>query len=107
MSDFTNSWQLHKDAFTLEDPPNHQVEYEPETNGEDVGQNNQNRSLNSQMGQLNSLTPPEMIPTLRTATGNSRKIESPEGQKILHFARFKCRPKASLSRENNQCQQSS
>ena len=41
------------------------------------------------------------MPTRRTATGNSGKVESPEGQEISHFARFKCRPKADPSSEND------
>ena len=39
-----------KDAVPLEDPPNHQVKHEPETNGEDFGQNNQNKSPNFPQG---------------------------------------------------------
>ena len=67
--------QIRKDAAPLKDPPNHQVrKYEPETSGEDFGQNIQYRS---QRWQPNSSTPPEMMPTLRTATGNSGKVESP------------------------------
>jgi len=53
-----------------------------------------------QRGQPSSSTPlrsvmPLVMPTLwATTAGNSRRVESPEGQKTSHFARYKCRPKA-------------
>ena len=78
------------DAILLEDLPNQQAEYESETSGEDFGQKIQRRSLNYTRVQPNDSTFPEMIPTQQTATGNSEKVESPKGQKTLHFARFKC-----------------
>ena len=95
--------QLRRDAIALEDPPNHQVK---KAWAWDKWRRLQSKQSEwklkiPQKGQPNSSAPPEMMPTLQTATGNSEKVESPEGQKISHFTRFKCRPKAGPSWENN------